>query len=314
MCRDCPLQLCCEFSTASRLCFFRISLGYIYTYIYACAGTEERKTRSWPLRAVRLLNSTPSVSRLLTRAFPPPLDTRWRQAFPQLDQTPPRVFPPPQHQTRIREWRRGDRGVAIRPPPALMVILPRIVKHAYPCGQVRKLQWKHRDTSSLSLLFLSHWYDRFFFFFTTPWNEKQKTTDAGIISFSSVVVPLNTSERYFRNLKDSFTCSRGLVLRDASLSLVARRKGNIWKEFLSRGISNRNDKCYVKLETNVSIPLRYRCDDLWAYAWTNSIGAGNVRMLSIWQHKALRRRKQLETESLRIPGIRLPRGVYFLLH
>lgn len=164
---------------------------HIYIHIYACAGTEERKTRSWPLRAVRLLNSTPGVSRLLTRAFPPPLATRWRQASPQLDQTPPRVFPPPQHQTRIREWWRGDRGVAIRPPPALMVILPRIVKHAYPCGQVRKLQWKHRDTSSLSLLFLSHWYDRFFFFYTTPWNEKQKTADAGIISFSSVVVPLN---------------------------------------------------------------------------------------------------------------------------
>lgn len=37
----------------------------------------------------------------------------------------------------------------------------------------------------------------FLFFFTTPWNEKQKTTDAGIISFSSVVVPLNTFGEIF---------------------------------------------------------------------------------------------------------------------
>lgn len=62
---------------------------HIYIYIYACAGTEERKTRSWPLRAVRLLNSTPGVSRLLTRAFPPPPATRWRQASPPFDPAPP---------------------------------------------------------------------------------------------------------------------------------------------------------------------------------------------------------------------------------
>lgn len=56
---------------------------YIYRRIYACAGTEERKTRSWPLRAVRLLNPTVGVSRLLTRAFSPPRDRpSWRQASP----------------------------------------------------------------------------------------------------------------------------------------------------------------------------------------------------------------------------------------
>lgn len=36
-----------------------------YIYIYACAGTEERKTRSWPLRAVRLLKPTVGVSGLV---------------------------------------------------------------------------------------------------------------------------------------------------------------------------------------------------------------------------------------------------------
>lgn len=44
--------------------------------IYACAGTEERKTRSWPFKAVRLLNPTVGVSRLLTRAFTPPTVAR----------------------------------------------------------------------------------------------------------------------------------------------------------------------------------------------------------------------------------------------
>lgn len=75
---------------------FRQRLDYVsfgsvsgtYIHIYACAGTEERKTRSWPLRAVRLLNSTPGVSRLLTRAFPPPSATRWRQASPPFDPAP----------------------------------------------------------------------------------------------------------------------------------------------------------------------------------------------------------------------------------
>lgn len=75
---------------------FRQRLDYVsfgsvsgtYIHIYACAGTEERKTRSWPLRAVRLLNSTPGVSRLLTRAFPPPSGTRWRQASPPFDPAP----------------------------------------------------------------------------------------------------------------------------------------------------------------------------------------------------------------------------------
>lgn len=45
-------------------------------------------------------------------------------------------------ETRIRDRRWGDRGVTDPPPDstASMVILPRIVKHAYPCGQVRKLQ------------------------------------------------------------------------------------------------------------------------------------------------------------------------------
>lgn len=69
--------------------FGSVSGTYIHIYIYACAGTEERKTRSWPLRAVRLLNSTPGVSRLLTRAFPPPPATRWRQASPPFDPAPP---------------------------------------------------------------------------------------------------------------------------------------------------------------------------------------------------------------------------------
>lgn len=152
------------------------SVSGTYIHIYACAGTEERKTRSWPLRAVRLLNSTPGVSRLLTRAFPPPSATRWRQASPPLCPAPPRVFPPPECQTRIREWWRGDGGVTIPLPPALMVILPRIVKHAYPCGQVRKLQWKHRDTPPVFLFFsCPSGMIVFPFFPLTPWNEKQKT-------------------------------------------------------------------------------------------------------------------------------------------
>lgn len=55
---------------------------------------------------------------------------------------PPLGFPPPSAaETRIRERRWGAGGVALPPPlAATMVILPRIVKHAYPCGQVRKLQ------------------------------------------------------------------------------------------------------------------------------------------------------------------------------
>lgn len=172
---------------------------HIYIYIYACAGTEERKTRSWPLRAVRLLNSTPGVSRLLTRAFPPPPATRWRQASPPFDPAPP----PRPSTTRKRDPHPGivvgrSRG-SIPPPPASMVILPRIVKHAYPCGQVRKLQWKHRDTSSLSLLFLFLWYDHFSFFSppdTERTKNKRTNTVAGI-SFSSLAVPLNSFEEIF---------------------------------------------------------------------------------------------------------------------
>jgi len=128
---------------------------HIYWRIYACAGTEERKTRSWPLRAVRLLNPTVGVSRLLTRAFSPPRHRpSWRQASPSphLD---PTVFPTVARAPRAGG---GSRAWGAPPPPLRRhrrrrrrrrrVILPRIVKHAYPCGQVRKLQRKHRGAPS----------------------------------------------------------------------------------------------------------------------------------------------------------------------
>lgn len=58
-------------------------IAHIYYCIYACAGTEERKTRSWPLKAVRLLNPTVGVSRLLTRAFSlPPGPPELSASFP----------------------------------------------------------------------------------------------------------------------------------------------------------------------------------------------------------------------------------------
>lgn len=79
-----PMITDCVLATTTVLFFAGQSrMVHIYCRIYACAGTEERKTHSWPFRAVRLLNSTVGVLRLLTRAFSPlRCNQSWRQASP----------------------------------------------------------------------------------------------------------------------------------------------------------------------------------------------------------------------------------------
>lgn len=66
---------------------------HIYWRIYARAGTEERKTRSWPLRAVRLLNPMLGVSpaanpRFLPTTGPPELAASFSVAPPGPDRVP----------------------------------------------------------------------------------------------------------------------------------------------------------------------------------------------------------------------------------
>lgn len=171
---------------------------HIYIYIYACAGTEERKTRSWPLRAVRLLNSTPGVSRLLTRAFPPPPATRWRQASPPFDPAPP----PRPSTTRKRDPHPGIVvGRSRGSDPSTSSIDGNLTadrKARLPLRSSAKIAMKasrHLESFS-SLLIPPVW--PFFLFFSSRYreNEKQKTTVAGI-SFSSLAVPLNSFEEIF---------------------------------------------------------------------------------------------------------------------
>ena len=86
------LQLRCEFRT-SRWYFSWISLGYIYTYI-CMRGNRRTKNTFVAVKSRSLTDSTPGVSRLLTRAFPPPSATRWRQASPPLRPVPTTRFSP----------------------------------------------------------------------------------------------------------------------------------------------------------------------------------------------------------------------------
>ena len=170
------LQLQCEFPTTSRLYFFRISLGYIYTYI--CMRGNRRTKNTFV--AVKSRSLTEFYAWRVPAAnprFPPTIDHSLAASLPTTPSSPTTRFSttmvPDPHPGMMEGRRRGSN-------PSTSSIDGNLTadrKARLPLRSSAKITMKasrHLRSFSSFLLPLAR---RFFLSFPlTPWNEKQKTT------------------------------------------------------------------------------------------------------------------------------------------